>query len=47
MIKQLAQLDKMISQGKIEEAFAKFFHDEVVTWSGKKDKTKSKKEKME
>jgi predicted flap endonuclease-1-like 5' DNA nuclease len=45
MEKELQQLDKMVSEGKILEAFDKFFHNDVVTWSDKKDKTTSKDEK--
>ncbi|SOE20047.1 Predicted 5' DNA nuclease, flap endonuclease-1-like, helix-3-turn-helix (H3TH) domain [Spirosomataceae bacterium TFI 002] len=45
MKKELHQLDKMVSDGKILEAFDKFFHENVITWSDKKDRTTSKKEK--
>lgn len=45
MKKNLQQLDELIAAGKIIEAFDKYFHENVVTWSSKKDKTTSKEEK--
>jgi hypothetical protein len=45
LLKLVEELDSMIVNGKMVEAFDKFFHEDCVTHYSKKDKSVGKAEK--